>query len=87
MLRINQAEETSTRPVRLPSACQFNNHVPAGDSRGRSLAFLNIICDATSFQGVSCLGEITGPRDSGIVLRHFPHSLVVVSWGSALTPS
>ena len=70
------------KPVRSPSNYVFNNHILADtfyakDSKGTSLAFLNIICDATSFQVVSCLGELTGPPSSGVVLRHF-----LTSWSS-----
>lgn len=70
------------KPVRLPSSYQFNNQILADafyakDSAGRNLAFLNTICDATSFQVVSCLGELTGPPASGVVLRRF-----LTSWSS-----
>ena len=68
--------------MRLPSTYQFNQHILADTfyaktSQGKSLAFLNIICDATEFQVVSCLGELTGTPSSGIVLRHF-----LTSWSS-----
>eukprot|EP00435_Cladocopium_sp_Y103_P058473 s1160_g20.t1 len=70
------------KPVRLPSTYQFNQHILADtfyakNSQGKSLAFLNIVCDATGFQVVSCLGELTGTPSSGIVLRHF-----LTSWSS-----
>ena len=51
------------------------------------MGFLNIICDATSFQVVACLGEVSGTPASQVVLQHFlacwtswaglPHSLQV----------
>ena len=70
------------KPVRMPSAYVFNQHILADtfyakNSQGKSLAFLNILCDATGFQVVSCLGELTGTPSSGIVLRHF-----LTSWSS-----
>ena len=80
------------RPVKLPPRYQFNFHLQADvfyakDNRGRNLGFLNIICDATSFQVVACLGEVSGTPASQVVLQHFlacwtswaglPHSLQV----------
>ena len=80
------------KPVRRPSTYQFNQHILADTfcaktSQGKSLAFLNVVCAATGFQAVSCLGELTGTPSFGIVLRHFlaawsywaglPHSLQV----------
>lgn len=70
------------RPVKLPPRYQFNYHLMldtfyARDGRGLQFAFLNILCEATSFQVVSCLGELTGPPSSQVVLRHF-----LTSWSS-----
>ena len=70
------------RPVKLPPRYQFNYHLMmdtfyARDGRGLQFAFLNIICEATSFQVVSCLGELSGPPSSQVVLRHF-----LTSWSS-----
>ena len=80
------------RPVKLPPRYQFNFHLQADvfyakDNRGVNLGFLNIICDATSFQVVACLGEVSGTPASQVVLQHFlacwsswaglPHSLQV----------
>ena len=80
------------RPVRLPNKYEFNRHVLidtmyAKDVRGTTMAFLNLIDDATGFQVVACLGELGGPPASRAVLRHFtsswsswaglPHSLQV----------
>lgn len=80
------------RPVRLPNKYEFNRHILmdtmyAKDVRGVTMAFLNIIDDATGFQVVACLGELGGPPASRAVLRHFtsswsswaglPHSLQV----------
>ena len=64
------------KPVRLPTKYEFNNHLMIDvfydkDVRGVMFAFLNVICDATGFQVVSCLGNATGPPSSGVVLRHF----------------
>lgn len=70
------------RPVKLPPRYQFNYHLMmdtfyARDGRGLQFAFLNILCEATSFQVVSCLGELSGPPSSQVVLRHF-----LTSWSS-----
>ena len=40
-------------------------------------AFLNVVCDATGFQVVSCLGFARGPPASKAILRHF-----LTSWSS-----
>eukprot|EP00435_Cladocopium_sp_Y103_P012495 s1884_g3.t1 len=80
------------KPVRLPGKYEFNNHLQvdvfyARDAAGTQFSFLNIICDATGFQVVSCLGQSHGPPASRAVMRHFltvwsswagmPHSLQV----------
>ena len=68
--------------MRLPGKCEFNNHLLidvfyAKDLRNRFFSFLNIICDATGFQVVCCLGEAQGPPASSAVVRHF-----LTSWSS-----
>ena len=70
------------KPVRLPSKYEFNNHLMidvfySKDIRGVMFSFLNILCDATGFQVVSCLGNATGPPASSVVLRHF-----LTAWSS-----
>ena len=80
------------KPVRLPGKYEFNNHLQidvfyARDAAAAQFSFLNIICDATGFQVVSCLGQAQGPPASQAVLRHFltawsswaglPHSIQV----------
>ena len=64
------------RPVRLPNKYEFNRHILldtlyAKDVEGNTFGFLNIVDDATSFQVVSCFGQVTGPPSSRAVLRHF----------------
>ena len=49
----------------------------AKDISGTNYAFLNIVCDATGFQVVTCLGEAQGPPATRAVLRHF-----LASWSS-----
>ena len=70
------------KPVRLPGKYEFNNHLQvdvfyARDAAGTQFSFLNIICDATGFQVVSCLGQSQGPPASRAVLRHF-----LTTWSS-----
>ncbi|CAE7548475.1 RE2, partial [Symbiodinium necroappetens] len=70
------------KPVRLPTKYEFNNHLMidvfySKDIRGMLYSFLNILCDATGFQVVCCLGEAQGPPASKVVLRHF-----LTSWSS-----
>ena len=70
------------RPVRLPGRYIFNHHLQidvfyARDSVGEQFSFLNIICEATGFQVVSCLGNSTGPPATKAVLRHF-----LTTWSS-----
>ena len=70
------------KPMRLPGKYEFNNHLQvdvfyARDAAGTQFNFLNIICDATGFQVVSCLGQSQGPPASRAVLRHF-----LTTWSS-----
>lgn len=70
------------KPVRLPNKYVFNNHLLVDVSYGKdieneSFCFLNLIDDATGFQGVGCLGTVRGPPASKAVLRHF-----LTSWTS-----
>ena len=70
------------KPVRLPSKYVFNAHLQldvfyAKDASGTNFSFLNIVCDATGFQVVSCLGESQGPPSTRAILRHF-----LTSWSS-----
>ena len=70
------------RPVRLPGRYIFNHHLQidvfyARDSVGEQFSFLNIICEATGFQVVSCLGNSPGPPATKAVLRHF-----LTTWSS-----
>ena len=70
------------KPVRLPTKYEFNHHLMidvfyAKDVQSTSYAFLNIVCDASSFQVVTCLGSSQGPPASQAVLRHF-----LASWSS-----
>lgn len=80
------------KPVRLPSSYQFNNHILADtfyakDSAGRSLAFLNIICDATSFQVVSCLGETDRTTCLRSCASTLPDDVDFLGWTSTLNSS
>ena len=70
------------RPVRLPGKYEFNAHIQADvlyckDVRGFLYSFLNVVCDATGFQVVSCMGQSQGPPATRAVLRHF-----LTSWSS-----
>ena len=70
------------KPVRLPSKYEFNAHIQADvlyckDVRGQLYSFLNVVCDATGFQVVSCMGQSQGPPATRAVLRHF-----LTSWSS-----
>ncbi|CAE7324408.1 Copia protein [Symbiodinium microadriaticum] len=70
------------KAVRLPNKYVFNAHLMldvfyAKDISGNNYAFLNIVCDATGFQVVTCLGEAQGPPATRAVLRHF-----LASWSS-----
>ena len=64
------------KPVRLPGKYEFNAHVQVDvfyckDIRSQLYAFLNVICEATGFQVVSCLGAAQGPPATKAILRHF----------------
>ncbi|CAE7853393.1 RE2, partial [Symbiodinium necroappetens] len=70
------------KPVRLPNKYIFNNHLQidvfyAKDIKGQLFGFLNVVCDATGFQVVSCLGSNQGPPSTKAVLRHF-----LTAWSS-----
>ena len=70
------------KPVRLPGKYEFNYHLSldvfyAKDAEMALYSFLNIVCEATGFQVVSCLGQSQGPPSTKAVLRHF-----LTSWSS-----
>ena len=65
------------KPVRLPTKHLLIDVFYSKDVRNVLYSFLNIICDATGFQVVCCLGEAQGPPASRVVLRHF-----LTSWSS-----
>ena len=70
------------KPVRLPGSYVFNSHLQLDvmycrDAKNVQFAFLNIIDEGTSFQVVTCLGEVHGPPASKAILRHF-----LTSWSS-----
>ncbi|CAE7766366.1 GIP, partial [Symbiodinium sp. CCMP2456] len=70
------------KPVRLPGKYEFNAHVQADvfyakDVNGVLFSFLNVLCEATGFQVVSCMGTSQGPPASSAVLRHF-----LTSWSN-----
>ena len=46
----------------------------AKDSANSTYAFLNIVCDATGFQVVCCMGLHSGVPSSSVALRHFATS-------------
>ena len=67
------------KPVRLPNRYEFNRHILmdtffAKDSANSTYAFLNIVCDATGFQVVCCMGLHSGVPSSSVALRHFATS-------------
>ena len=51
------------------------------DIENESFCFLNVIDDASGFQGVGCLGAVRGPPASKAVLRQF-----LASWTSLAAP-
>lgn len=64
------------RPARLPGKYQFNYAVQLGtfhahDAAGTPFFFLNVICEGTSFQVVSCLGPARGIPTSAACARAF----------------
>ena len=70
------------KPVKLPGKYEFNAHVQvdvfyARDLKNVLYSFLNIVCEATGFQVVSCMGTSQGPPSSSAVLRHF-----LTSWSN-----
>ena len=70
------------KPVKLPGKYEFNAHVQvdvfyAKDIKNVLYSFLNIVCEATGFQVVSCMGTSQGPPSSSAVLRHF-----LTSWSN-----
>ena len=70
------------KPVRLPGKYEFNAHIQVNvfyckDVRAQLFSFLNVICEATGFQVVSCMGLSQGPPAARVVLRHF-----LTSWSS-----
>ena len=69
--------------MRLPGKYEFNNHLQvdvfyARDAAGTQFNFLNIICDATGFQVVSCLGQSQGPPASRRCFAPLPDYMVIM---------